>query len=129
MRRRGFGQPKRRLLAIWGLPLPEPKAAGEEVWKLRLSATTLPRLVRGSSMKLLRLLAVALAAVLAACSPGEKQAETPASGMTVIRFATDWRAQAEHGGFYQAVANGEYARRGLDVRIVQGGPGSNVPSS
>ena len=77
-------------------------------------------------MKLSRLLAVACAAVLAACSPGEKQAaETP--GTTVIRFATDWRAQAEHGGFYQALANGEYAKRGLDVRIVQGGPGSNVP--
>ena len=46
---------------------------------------------------------------------------------TAIRFATDWRAQAEHGGFYQALANGEYAKRGLDVKIVQGGPGVNVP--
>ncbi len=46
---------------------------------------------------------------------------------TRIRFATDWRAQAEHGGFYQALATGEYARRGLDVEIVQGGPGVNVP--
>ncbi|MCH1928003.1 ABC transporter substrate-binding protein, partial [Shewanella sp. C31] len=41
--------------------------------------------------------------------------------------ATDWRAQAEHGGFYQALASGEYERRGLDVKIVQGGPGVNVP--
>jgi len=44
-----------------------------------------------------------------------------------LRFATDWRAQAEHGGFYQALASGEYAKRGLKVEIVQGGPGVNVP--
>ena len=80
-------------------------------------------------MKLLRLIAVALAAAVCACSPGKKEAAgTPPSGeRTTIRFATDWRAQAEHGGFYQALASGEYARRGLDVQIVQGGPGVNVP--
>ena len=77
-------------------------------------------------MKALRLIAVALAAVLAGCSPARKDA-APASGLTPIRFATDWRAEAEHGGFYEALADGEYARRGLDVKIVQGGPGVNVP--
>jgi NitT/TauT family transport system substrate-binding protein len=72
-----------------------------------------------------RLLIVAFAALAAACSPQTpKEAE---SGRTTIRFATDWRAQAEQGGFYQAVATGEYAKRGLDVKIVQGGPGVNVP--
>ena len=30
----------------------------------------------------------------------------PASAATAIRFVTDWKAQAEHGGFYQAVADG-----------------------
>jgi NitT/TauT family transport system substrate-binding protein len=44
-----------------------------------------------------------------------------------MRFATDWRAQAEHGGFYQALASGAYEKRGLNVQIVQGGPGVNVP--
>ena len=44
-----------------------------------------------------------------------------------IRFATDWHAQAEQGGFYQALATGEYAKRGLDVTIIQGGPSVNVP--
>jgi len=44
-----------------------------------------------------------------------------------LRFATDWLAQAEHGGFYQALASGAYERRGLNVQIVQGGPGVNVP--
>ncbi|MET0271664.1 MAG: ABC transporter substrate-binding protein [Phenylobacterium sp.] len=76
-------------------------------------------------MKALRLLAVALAAALCACSPA-KQAEAPGQP-TPIRFATDWRAQAEHGGFYEALANGEYRKRGLDVQIIQGGPGVNVP--
>jgi len=74
-------------------------------------------------------LALAATAVLAACSPkpAEQPAAPAASRPTVIRFATDWRAQAEQGGFYQAVATGEYAKRGLDVRIVQGGPNVNVP--
>lgn len=62
---------------------------------------------------------------LAAC--GSREAAAPASGRTRIRFATDWRAQAEQGGFYQAVATGEYEKRGLDVQIVQGGPAVNVP--
>src|ERR1700744_929499 len=52
---------------------------------------------------------------------------TPARATTSIRFVTDWKAQAEHGGFYQALAQGLYANRGLDVKIVQGGPDVNVP--
>jgi len=51
----------------------------------------------------------------------------PARASTTIRFVTDWKAQAEHGGFYQAVAEGLYAKRGLDVKIIQGGPDVNVP--
>ena len=76
-------------------------------------------------MKILRPILIALAALVAACSPAKKEAA--AGQPTVIRFATDWRAQAEHGGFYEALAEGEYAKRGLDVKIVQGGPGVNVP--
>lgn len=40
-------------------------------------------------------------------------------------FATDWLAQAEHGGFYQAVAEGIYRKHGLDVTIRMGGPQVN----
>jgi NitT/TauT family transport system substrate-binding protein len=40
-----------------------------------------------------------------------------------IVFATDWKAQAEHGGFYQALATGRYEKAGLDVEIRMGGPG------
>jgi NitT/TauT family transport system substrate-binding protein len=50
-----------------------------------------------------------------------------AQAATTIRFVTDWKAQAEHGGFYQALAEGLYAKRGLDVKIIQGGPDVNVP--
>ncbi|HXA37433.1 MAG TPA: ABC transporter substrate-binding protein [Phenylobacterium sp.] len=78
-------------------------------------------------MKLFRPMAVAAALALAACSPAKKEAAPAAAGLTPIRFATDWRAEAEHGGFYEALAEGEYAKRGLDVKIVQGGPGVNVP--
>ena len=42
-----------------------------------------------------------------------------------VRFGTNWVAEAEHGGFYQAVADGTYAKHGLDVTIVQGGPQVN----
>jgi NitT/TauT family transport system substrate-binding protein len=44
-----------------------------------------------------------------------------------ITFVTDWKAQAEHGGFYEAQALGLYAKAGLDVKIVEGGPSVNVP--
>jgi NitT/TauT family transport system substrate-binding protein len=42
-----------------------------------------------------------------------------------IVFATDWLAEAEHGGFYQALAEGTYARYGLEVTIRPGGPQVN----
>ena len=71
-------------------------------------------------------LTASLAALAAGCSREQPEPSTKA-GRTVIRFATDWRAQAEHGGYYQAVATGEYDKRGLDVRLIQGGPGVNVP--
>ncbi|MBM3389587.1 MAG: ABC transporter substrate-binding protein [Betaproteobacteria bacterium] len=42
-----------------------------------------------------------------------------------VTFATNWKAQAAHGGFYQAVADGTYQRLGLEVNILQGGPSVN----
>ncbi len=48
-----------------------------------------------------------------------------ASAADRIVFGTNWLAEAEHGGFYQAVADGTYARYGLDVTIRQGGPQAN----
>ncbi len=42
-----------------------------------------------------------------------------------VRFGTNWVAEAEHGGFYQALADGTYKTYGLDVTIVPGGPNAN----
>jgi NitT/TauT family transport system substrate-binding protein len=42
-----------------------------------------------------------------------------------VSLGTNWLAQAEHGGFYQALADGTYRRHGLEVRIVPGGPNLN----
>jgi NitT/TauT family transport system substrate-binding protein len=69
--------------------------------------------------------ALAATTVLAGCQRAE--APVDEDGRVRLRFATDWRAQAEHAGFYQALASGAYARRGLNVQIIQGGPGVNVP--
>lgn len=49
----------------------------------------------------------------------------PASAAEKVTFGTNWVAQAEHGGFYQAVVDGTYAKYGLDVTIVPGGPQAN----
>ncbi|HAT08554.1 MAG TPA: nitrate ABC transporter substrate-binding protein [Rhodobiaceae bacterium] len=47
--------------------------------------------------------------------------------LEAVTFATDWKAQAEQGGFYQAKAQGLYEKAGLDVTIRGGGPGVNIP--
>jgi len=66
--------------------------------------------------RLIRPAGLALAAVLAA---------SPAQSLDKVRFGTNWVAEAEHGGFYQAVADGTYREYGLDVTIVPGGPNVN----
>jgi NitT/TauT family transport system substrate-binding protein len=43
-----------------------------------------------------------------------------------VSFQTDWRAQAEHGGYYQAIASGLYARAGIECDLRQGGPSLNI---
>jgi NitT/TauT family transport system substrate-binding protein len=52
-------------------------------------------------------------------------AATGAHAQDKVTFATNWKAQAAHGGFYQAVADGTYKQFGLDVTIQQGGPQVN----
>ena len=42
-----------------------------------------------------------------------------------VTFATNWVAQAEHGGFYQALVDGTYRKHGLDVTLMPGGPNVN----
>ncbi|HZQ12232.1 MAG TPA: ABC transporter substrate-binding protein [Pseudolabrys sp.] len=60
-----------------------------------------------------------LLAFAAACVPAQGQQ------LDKVRFGTNWVAEAEHGGFYQALADGTYRKYGLDVTIVPGGPNVN----
>ena len=66
-----------------------------------------------------RALTAGLVALLAALMPA--RAET----LDKVSFGTNWVAEAEHGGFFQAVADGTYQKYGLDVSIVPGGPNTN----
>jgi NitT/TauT family transport system substrate-binding protein len=71
---------------------------------------------------------LAVARFIVACAlAGNMLAGNAALGQTLdkLSFATNWVAEAEHGGFYQALADGTYRRYGLDVTIVPGGPQLN----
>jgi NitT/TauT family transport system substrate-binding protein len=48
-----------------------------------------------------------------------------AQALEKLAFGTNWYAQAEHGGFYQALAEGTYRKHGLDVTVRMGGPQVN----
>jgi NitT/TauT family transport system substrate-binding protein len=64
---------------------------------------------------------VALAvAVIMLCAPAAAQ-----QNLDKVSFGTNWVAEAEHGGHYQALVDGTYRRYGLDVTIVPGGPNVN----
>jgi NitT/TauT family transport system substrate-binding protein len=64
--------------------------------------------------------ALALATIAIALSiPSAAQA------LDRVRFGLDWKAEAEYGGFYQALATGIYKKHGLDVTIEEGGPQVN----
>ena len=52
------------------------------------------------------------------------QAQTPQK-LDKVTFGTNWLAEGEQGGFFQALADGTYKKYGLDVTIVPGGPNVN----
>jgi NitT/TauT family transport system substrate-binding protein len=64
----------------------------------------------------LKLVAGALGATFACAAPAQEK----------FTFLTNWYAQAEHGGFYEAIASGRYKAAGLDVTLRMGGPQVNV---
>ena len=66
------------------------------------------------SIRTLGAVLVALAALPAATWAADK-----------VTLGTDWKAEAEHGGYYQAIATGIYAKYGLEVELRQGGPQVN----
>jgi NitT/TauT family transport system substrate-binding protein len=51
--------------------------------------------------------------------------DASAQTLDKVAFGTNWVAEGEHGGFYQALADGTYRKYGLDVTIVPGGPNVN----
>ena len=76
----------------------------------------------GSRSKSHRGLARAVVAVALAMGVAGGAAAQPLERLV---FTTNWYAQAEHGGFYQALARGIYRKHGLDVEIRMGGPQVN----
>jgi NitT/TauT family transport system substrate-binding protein len=64
--------------------------------------------------------------LLTALALGLPAAAAQAQSLPKVVFLTNWLAQAEHGGFYQAVAEGTYRKHGLDVEVRMGGPQVNV---
>lgn len=67
--------------------------------------------------------AAAVASALAPVAGGRPARAQPA--LDRVSFQTNWRAQAEHGGYYQAVANGLYRRHGIECDLRMGGPQQN----
>ena len=68
---------------------------------------------------------IILLVFLSSCSEDKKNKNE--NDLVEIIFATDWKAQAEQGGFYQALASGKYLEKGLDVKIIQGNANTNIP--
>jgi NitT/TauT family transport system substrate-binding protein len=69
--------------------------------------------------------ASALALFIAVMTFAFPPAPAGAQALDKVTFGTNWIAEAEHGGFYQALADGTYRKYGLDVTIVPGGPQVN----
>jgi NitT/TauT family transport system substrate-binding protein len=67
-----------------------------------------------------RALTAILLTMVIGLSPGRAQ-----TTLDKVSFGTNWVAEAEHGGFFQALADGTYQKFGLDVTIVPGGPNDN----
>ncbi len=78
-----------------------------------MNPALLPRALTAGLVALIASLSVSLA-------PGHAQ-----TVLDKVSFGTNWVAEAEHGGFFQAVADGTYKAYGLDVTIVPGGPNDN----
>ncbi|HTV45613.1 MAG TPA: ABC transporter substrate-binding protein [Stellaceae bacterium] len=70
------------------------------------------------------MIAIRLLMILAALLLGAAGA-APGRAAQLVRFGTDWKAEAEHGGYYEAIATGIYRRYGIEVQLRQGGPQVN----
>ncbi|EAW36214.1 ABC transporter substrate-binding protein [Lyngbya sp. PCC 8106] len=63
--------------------------------------------------------------ILAACTNSNSRTSESQGNLDRIKFSLDWKAEAEYGGFYQAVATGIYQQQGLDVAIKPASPQTN----
>jgi NitT/TauT family transport system substrate-binding protein len=72
-----------------------------------------------------RRVASCMAGLLACLAIAAGLAPAVAQTLDKVSFGTNWVAEAEHGGFYQALVDGTYHKYGLDVTIVPGGPNVN----
>jgi NitT/TauT family transport system substrate-binding protein len=68
---------------------------------------------------------LAALAGLACCATAAAGPASAQQALDKVSFGTNWVAEGEHGGFYQALADGTYRKYGLDVTIVPGGPSVN----
>ncbi|HEY9629150.1 MAG TPA: ABC transporter substrate-binding protein [Coleofasciculaceae cyanobacterium] len=99
--------------------------------KSRHASNQLSEITHLNRRKFIQYGAIALGTgVVTACAanpPSSTSSSEPtASGdLTKVSYGTNWFAQAEHGGFYQAIATGIYKDYGLDVTIKMGGPQVN----
>jgi NitT/TauT family transport system substrate-binding protein len=69
-----------------------------------------------------RALTAGFLALVIAILPVSANAQTV---LDKVSFGTNWVPEGEHGGFFQALADGTYKKYGLDVTIVPGGPNDN----
>jgi NitT/TauT family transport system substrate-binding protein len=92
-----------------------------------IAAATIMAPIR-SAFRLNRRAAIRGAVGLGIVGPLLMALERPARPQSLdkLSFYTDWRAQAEHGGFYQAIAAGLYRKAGIDCDLRQGGPSLNI---
>ena len=85
-----------------------------------------PPVHRPSRRRFIQYGAICIGSSMIAACANSNQASTSNSKLDKVTFGTNWLAQAEHGGFYQAIAMGIYKDHGLDVTIKMGGP--QIPS-
>ncbi|MEX0320665.1 MAG: ABC transporter substrate-binding protein [Puniceicoccaceae bacterium] len=91
------------------------------IQKIQIATRNRYRISDSSSFAETRIpIAISILLIVFMILPGCSRTES--SALTQVILQTDWFPQPEHGGFYQALANGYYEEEGLEVKILPGGP-------
>jgi len=80
---------------------------------MNLSSPSSKEIHRLSRRNFIQYGSVCISSIITACS-NNNQPSTIGSQLDKVTFGTNWIAEAEHGGFYQAIATGIYKDHGLD---------------